>query len=258
MINWKPPKDYKPAKPSTTAAIELNYLTESLSRLHNSMTSFLHKPSTAKKLTSAEETHFTSVCLLCGILTAALTTPRSSGTLPASVPLLFSSLKSALATLRASFLDLASTSSNTNLADGGVYSSLTDMQTLSQLRETVLAIRHSSGFLVAHHERELARDKSGKSGVHKDILAEMKAVDATAGKVVAEIRGRVKELKERLGEGGWLDRVLEWTFGADGEDDIASAVSTIIGGRAVAEDWAGRVLESWREGVKGWGMVKME
>jgi hypothetical protein len=130
------------------------------------------------------------------------------------------------------------------------------MHTLSALRDVALATRHANAFLVACQDRN-------KSGVHKDVLAEMKALDGIATKAVGDVKGRIKGLKEKLGEGGWLDRVLGWTFGSAEEeeeeaDEVAKGVAALVGGRGGAEEWAGRVLEGWIESVKGWGFVKME
>jgi hypothetical protein len=144
------------------------------------------------------------------------------------------------------------------------------MHTLSHVRETALAIKHSAAFVLAFHEKELARDRSGRSGLHRDVVAEMKALNELAGRALVEVKGHVLKLKEALGEGGWLDRLLDLVFGSDeepqggqdkdkeDEDEVTRAVSEVVGGRAVAEEWAGKVIESWREGAKGWGMVRME
>ena len=44
----------------------------------------------------------------------------------------------------------------------------------------------------------------------------------------------------------------------DPQEKYRQAVSDIIGGPAAAEEWAGKVLESWRDTVKGWLMVRWE
>lgn len=122
--------------------------------------------------------------------------------------------------------------------------------------------------------------------MHRDVLVEMKVLGDVAGKGLSEVRGCVARLKEGLAEGGWLDAVLDVVFcevgdgdeGDDGRDggegvgggdgdgkggggdegELARAVEEVVGGRGAAEEWAGRVVESWREGVKGWGMVRFE
>jgi hypothetical protein len=35
-------------------------------------------------------------------------------------------------------------------------------------------------------------------------------------------------------------------------------VGVVGGGCGAGEEWAGKVVESWREGVKGWGTVRWE
>jgi len=139
------------------------------------------------------------------------------------------------------------------------------MHTVAYVRETALAVKHSALFVLAFHERELARDRSGKSALHKDAVAEMKALEAMASKTLGETKAHVQKLKELLGEGGWLDRVLEWTFGREDDherqeegEEFRDAVARVTGGKEAAEEWAGKLLESWREGVKGWLMVRWE
>lgn len=216
--------------------------------------------------------------LLAAALLIALSTPRSDP-VPKTLSLLTGSIKSAITSLRTDYFSLSSspTAASKTTPDKtttitrkggrlpGVSPSLTEMPTFAALRDAALAVRHSAAFVVAAHDRELARDRSGRSGVHRDVLAEMRALDAAAGKVLGEAKSHVQRLKEVLGEGGWLDRILGLAFGGaeneeEGgrEDEVARTVEEVIGGRGAAEEWAGRVVESWREGVKGWGMVKME
>lgn len=136
---------------------------------------------------------------------------------------------------------------------------MADMHTLAYLRDTALATRHAAAFVLALHDKELARDRSGKSALNRDVVAEMKALEAVAIKALAEARAHVQRTKETLGEGGWLDRLLGLTFADGGDGEMEKAVLGVVGGdMAEAEDWAGRLLESWREGVKGWVAVKWE
>ncbi|KAL2144370.1 hypothetical protein VTI28DRAFT_9194 [Corynascus sepedonium] len=278
LLLYKPPKDYKPSKQTEVALRDREYTLETLSRLSNSLSDFLHQPTTPSRLTVAETTYYTVLSLLAAALLIALSTPRSDP-VPKTLSLLTGSIKSAITSLRTDFFSLSSSptvaskttpdKTTTITRKGGrlpgVSPSLTEMPTFAALRDAALAVRHSAAFVVAAHDRELARDRSGRSGVHRDVLAEMRALDAAAGKVLGEAKSHVQRLKELLGEGGWLDRILGLAFGgADNEeeggqeDEVARTVEEVIGGRGAAEEWAGRVVESWREGVKGWGMVKME
>lgn len=254
VVTWKPPKEYKPSKVNEVATKDKSYLVETIARLHNSFTNILHLQATPTKLTAAEETYFTVLSLLSAVLLTALTT--SPDVSPAStLSALTVPLKAAMASLRTAFLSVPPY----HISQPEVFSSLVDMHTTSTLRDAALAIKHSAAFVLAFHSREMARDRTGKSNLHKDAVAEMKALDALASKVLGDIKGRIKMLKEKLGEAGWLDRLLDWTFEAKGAGDgLTQAVSAMVGGRAGAEEWAGKVLESWGDGVKGWNYVKME
>ncbi|KAK1830396.1 N-alpha-acetyltransferase 25, NatB auxiliary subunit [Podospora conica] len=251
LLGHKPPKDYKPSKAHESALRDRTYTLERLTQLHNSLTTFLHAPATPSLLTGPETTYFSVLSLLASALATSLSTargdPSPKGLAPAT-----QAVRAALAALRAEFNHAVATQASPCLA-------MADMHTLSCLRDTALAARHAAGFVLALHEREVARDRSGKSALHRDVVGEMKALEATAGKVLAEARAHVQRTKETLGEGGWLDRLLEVMFPGGGEGEVERAVLGVVGeDRAEAEDWAGRVLESWREGVKGWVGVRWE
>lgn len=125
------------------------------------------------------------------------------------------------------------------------------------LRDAALLTKQAASFIVSFNAAENARDRTGKSNLHKDIVAEAKALDELASKTLVEVKKRVKELKDVLGEGGWLDRVAAWAFKEDAEDNLAELVREVVG-ESELEDWSGKVVESWREGVKGLGQVRME
>jgi hypothetical protein len=255
LITFKPPKEYKPAKAGS--ADEKDYAIEVLSRIHSSMSAVLDLPSTPSKLTASEEKYYNVVSVLAAMLLKALTSSRSD-----PVPDAFShygpAIRSTLSSLRAAFL---ATPPSTALPMNDVLSSLMNQLALSALRDTALAIKQTSASILSWNDKELARDRSGKSALRKDIIAEVKELDALATKALGEVKARIKTLKEALGQGGWLDRISEWTLGPGGEgghdDALAKKVLEVVGQPAL-EDWSGRVVESWREGVRGWWMVKME
>lgn len=262
LIHHKPPKDHRPYKPSEASIKERAYTFETLSQLNNSLTSFIHRHTTPAALTSPEATYYTVVSLLSAAVLTALSSTRADPYPAETMSVLTSSIRTAFTGLRTRFTSSSTSSSSSPGVDETFYS-LSDMHTLSYVRETALAMRHSAAFVQAWNDRELARDRSGKSTLHKDGLAEMKALDAMAAKTVTEVKGHIQKLKEALGQGGWLDKMLDWTFGGDkGEKEedekVRKAVEDVVGGREGAEEWVGKVVESWGQGVKGWGLVKME
>lgn len=249
-MTYKPAKEYKPPKANDVAVKDKAYFIESFGRLHEAIsTALLKLPTTAAKLTGAENKYYTTVALLSALLSTALQTSKSEPT-PPSLSATISGIQSTFASIREDCASVPPTISGLDMADA--LHSLTTPHTLTHLREIALATRQTTTFLLAFHAAEQARDKSGKSNLHKDIVAEVKGLDELATKTLAEGKARVKELKDALGQGGWLDRVEGWIF--PDEDALGELVRDVVGAAEV-EEWAGKIVESWREGIKGFGMV---
>ncbi|KAL2273066.1 hypothetical protein FJTKL_05588 [Diaporthe vaccinii] len=255
VVTHKPPKDYKPVKANEAAARDKAYQAETHARLAESMSTLLHRPATSPQLTPAEHKYYTAIALLATLVRTALDTPKSAtAPAPAAFSTAAEGVRAALEALRIGVFDVPPRMAALPGGEGDVLHHLTAPLALSHLRDAALAVRWAAGSLVAFHGEQGARDRSGKSGLHKDVLAEAKGLEEAAGKVLGSVRARVKELKEVLGLGGWLDRMEGWAFG---EDELSGLVRDVVG-EADVEEWCGRVVESWREGVKGLGMVKME
>jgi N-terminal acetyltransferase B complex non-catalytic subunit len=147
--------------------------------------------------------------------------------------------------------------------EGDVLHHLTNPSGISVLRDAALAVRWAAGSLADQTGRD---NRSGKSSLHRDVVAEAKGLEDLAGKVLGLVRARLGSLKEVLGLGGWLDRMEGWAFApasassgykGEKEDEVSDLVRGVVG-EADVEEWGGKVVESWREGVKGLCMVKME
>lgn len=275
----RPPKEYKPTKPNDVAPKDRAYLAETFARLHTSLTELLlrrqsiyssNTPSATttaidRLLTSAEHKYFTSLGLLAALLHTTLDTPKTSPTPPAGLADAASGLRSTLALLRTDALSVSPQMAR--LEHGDTLHALTSPHALSLLRETALALKHGAALLLALHAADQARDRSGRSGLHKEAVAEAKSLQELAAKTLGEARERVKGVKEALGLGGWLDRVEGWMFpleeggaeaAADGDGGgVGELVRDVVGGAEV-EEWTSRVVESWREGIKGFGAIRWE
>lgn len=253
VVTYRAPKEYKPTKANDVAVKDRAYLIDSFSRLHESLSTVLfNPPSTAAKLTGPEHKFYTTLTLLSALLSTALQTGKSD-TPSVSLSTTVAGITSIITALHA---DLDSTPPQyTKLDMGSTLHSLTTPHTLSHLRETALATKQSTSFLLAFHAAEQTRDRSGKSNLHKDVVTQVKALDALATSTLSAGKARVAELKEALGQGGWLDRVEGWMF--DEGDGLGELVRDVVGAGEV-EEWAGSVVESWREGVKGFGGVVWE
>lgn len=249
-MTFKPAKDFKPTKSNDVAIHDKAYFVESFGRLHETLSAaLLNPPATAAKLTSSENKFYSVITLLSALLYTALQTTKSEAT-PSGLSTTISGIKSTLAFLHEDFTSVPSTLSSLEIAD--VFYSLATPQTLTYLREAALVTKQTATFLLSFHAAEQARDRTGKSSLHKEIVAEAKSLDELATKILSDGKDRVKELKDALSQGGWLDRVEGWVF--RDEDTLGELVRDVVGAAEV-EEWAGKVVESWREGVKGLGML---
>ncbi|VBB81203.1 Putative protein of unknown function [Podospora comata] len=257
LLTYTPPKDYKPSKAPEAAARDKASALETLTRINTSLTDLLHKPSTPKLLTPAETNYYTALSLLSALVLTAISLPKSETSVPKIVSQTTQPLKTTLTTLRTGLLSPKSTVPTTTQQ---AISSLCDMPSFASVRDVAFAVKLSAAFVLSHHEKETARDKSGKSGLHKEVVAEMKALESAAAKTLGEAKGHVGVLKGVMNESGWLDKLLDVVLGGEDREvgELTEKVSEIVEGRGGAEEWAGKVVDGWREGVKGWGMVKFE
>jgi len=256
LVAFQPAKDYRPAQAGGAASAERFFVVETLSSLGAALVDLLHRPETAPGLTAPEESYYTILSLLSSIVAIGLNAKSADPRPPALAPLL-SSLRTALTSLRTAFL-----SESPSALDGvSVLYRMADQHTASTLRDAGLAIKHSAVYVLGFGAREAARDRTGRANVHREVLAEMRALETLGTTTLGEIKSHVKKLQGSLGEAGWLDRVVEWTVGSGGDgtsDATTEMVLDMVGGRPAVEEWASRVLESWREAVRGWGRMKME
>ncbi|TLD14721.1 hypothetical protein PspLS_10973 [Pyricularia sp. CBS 133598] len=251
LCDFTPSKDYKPVKPAVVAEQDMRYILETLASLHESFTSFLHLRDTPAHLTRAEEAYYTILTLLSGLMTIAITTSRSED-VTLTAPELMSAILATVSTMK----ELAF---STPLAKGrkSTLLQISSPHAAALLREAAVSLKNGASFVLLLHEQAQARDRSGKSSLHKDVVAQIKEIARVATEVLNQTRDHFKLLKSELAEPGWLDDVVNLTVGED-SDELAAAVLATVGGRANVENWAGKMLDSWREGVKGWTMVRTE
>jgi len=250
LIAFKPARDYRPAKASEAASSERAFVTETLSSISAAFAGLLHAPETTTGLTGAEESYYTVLSLLSGITVLALDAKKSDPR-PRTLSQLLSSLRSALQSLRTAFVS----EPRSALDRVSLLYSMADQHTAATLRDAALAVKHGAAYVLAFDEREAARDRTGKGALNREVLAEMRELETLGTTILGEIKSHVKALKASLGEAGWLDRVVEWALGSEGQ---GADVFDMVGGRPAVEEWAGRVLESWREGIRGWDLMTVD
>jgi N-terminal acetyltransferase B complex non-catalytic subunit len=104
--------------------------------------------------------------------------------------------------------------------------------------------------------------KQGK-GVHQKQIESNKEVKEVAQQLLQVAMEKCTTVKKGLDEGGWIDKVLESVLpdiqeASDGEN---AGVEPIIGTfkelieENFMEEWAGQVVESWRDSVIGFSYI---
>jgi N-terminal acetyltransferase B complex non-catalytic subunit len=81
-----------------------------------------------------------------------------------------------------------------------------------------------------------------------------------AGRLLQAVIEKSKTIKKELDESGWIDKVLEGvSHGEQTSPDEPKAIAdTLKGvlGESFLEEWAGHILESWRDSVAGFSYFK--
>lgn len=243
------------------AAKDRAYLIETYTRLQESFSTLLLHPSSAvaSKLTAAEHKYYTTLNFLAAFLRTALETSKSDPSPP--------TLSTIVTGITSAFPSQPPASSSLSGHHDDIFQSLTNPHPLSTLRDTALATKQAASFVIAFNTAENARDRTGKSNLHKDIITQAKTLESLVNKTLTEVKENAKQLKNALGQGGWLDTIAAWTFGSDkddngedlnkDEDQLAQSVREVVG-EAELEEWSGKLVESWIEGIKGLEQVRME
>ena len=271
LINYSPPKDYKPAKLPQASRKDGIYVIETLERLHECMTSFLHLPSTPSTLTRPEESYFTIVSLSAALAHSVITL-RKQSTITEYILSIVEAIATALCTTRDEF-DLATPQTASNF----LFLAFGSCHTMSHLLSSAKAVKQTLSFIHDHREKQLAIDKTGKTSLPKKIPNFLKPLDEEADASLKSVRERVKAMKSSLDDSGWMDRLAGWTFGsaAEGledeaelealghgtgksEKELCKSVYDTFGGLAECDTWGERILKSWRENIKEWLRMRME
>ncbi|KAK1985248.1 N-acetyltransferase B complex non catalytic subunit [Colletotrichum cereale] len=247
ILSFKPASSYKVTNVAQTAAAEQIFVSESLQRLGNSLNRFLH--TRGKVLTQHEETYYEIISLLSSLVPLAVAASRNPPP-PELLSSIVLGIKSGLEALRAQSL---STPANADSIKALLM--LGSLHGLFLLRDAGAAVKLAVSHIVAFNEREKERDRSGQSNLPKEVMTQVKALDAAAGTVMTEGKARVVLLKK---ESGSLDanRLSSWTFEADPEDRSAKQIRDVAGSHLGV--WSQRVTDSWRTNLKGWEMVRWE
>jgi hypothetical protein len=244
---------------------------ETASRINHLANKVLHRASAIQTaLTRAENAYFTVFALVSGIVPVCLGATRAKADASvAALTEITSAVKTNLSALREMVLSVPKCAvDGEGSSSKRVFFAFGALHPLAQLRDAALLVLRTVDFALACAEKDRERDRSGAAAWPKQLVADVKALGVVSNAAVAMVKGHVKGLREELEESGWIDRLVEWTFGedveADGESgstDSDEVVREILAGKDAqtdVEEWASKVLESWRETVRGLTMVKLE
>lgn len=245
-MTFKPASSYKVANVAQTTAAELTFVLESLQRLGNTFSRFLH--ARGKNLTQQEETYYQIISLLTSLIPLSVSASRSPPP-PELLASIVSATKSGLDVLRAQAL-----STPADAEGSKVLLMLGSLHGLSILRDAAAAVKLATSYITTFNDREKERDRSGQSNVPKDVMAQVKALEAAASTAFTEGKTRVALLKQ---ESNTLNAKLSsWTFEIESGDDLSKQIREVAGSHVGV--WSQRVTDSWRSNVKGWESVRWE
>ncbi|RKL19784.1 hypothetical protein BFJ68_g3265 [Fusarium oxysporum] len=223
-----------PSTASATAAIpDQVFVLESLSQLSNSFMKFSNGP--RGDLTPQEAIYFEVISLLSTLIPFATGINRAKP-IPEEFFQIVDTLKIAIDTLKLELLPLTNASEQVT--------TLSTLHSLAILRDTSVAIKNSAQWVIAFNDREKERDRSGKSNLPKEVMAQIKELVTVSETTLKEGKATVAKMKEQVFGRDFEPAVRAWIF--EDADNILGVV-----GEAATK----KLVKSWESNVKGWTQV---
>ena len=106
---------------------------------------------------------------------------------------------------------------------------------------------------------------NSQKNLHESQVAANKRLSEHASKLLKAAEAKAKAVKARMDESGWIDKVIDAVLQNDksGKPELAgehasSVVRPLRGliDESFLEEWAGNVVESWRDSVGGLSYIK--
>lgn len=276
LVNYVQPKEFRACKPGQMMSLDVKYAIKTSIHIGHHMDQFLKDESL---LSPAEAFYFNIVSVLSHFVTTFLDTyavSTSTAHLPKSRAGIESGISMILTILEAQLVNYTSAPSMYH-SKIMAFHGFVALHAMGMLRESAIVIRMTASYLTA----SLVMTSVDKARADKKVLstgetswatAQLNKLTALAVKAEKTIEERIGTLKAMVEGGGWIDRLHQWTFdvatarpssGLSGvpaeveyREALAAAVKEAIGGDAFFEEWAGHVVDSWRELIRGWGAVK--
>lgn len=234
MLAYKPPASYKASAGSSDH--DHIFVIETLARLSNSFPKFLAGPD--GEMTRPELLYFEALSLLCTLMSLCVDFERSSD-ISDALHQIISALKTALENQRSQIVHEGEASIE------GTITMLGSMHNIAMLRDTTAAMKLGVQWILSHNEREKARDRSGKSGLPKDLASQIKDLQTAAEASIKEGQGWISGLKTEVMSRDFEPKLKRWVL--EGEHETKSILSM---------DSLPGLIDSWQSNVKGWQQVK--
>jgi hypothetical protein len=231
VLSYRAPPVYKSATGTDPV-----FVLENMSRIGNSLSTFL-AANDGSSVTSEEAIYFNLLSVLSGLilLSTSLDRPAAEETLPA----LIESAETALGSLQG----VLSSSGGTGVEEATV--NLSKLHGLTILRDSAVATRLTCQWVLAHNEKEKERDRSGQSGVPKDVVAQVKHLQTTS------------EATSKFGK-TWLSTLQSHVGGVDFRKQVQTQLSGDHLSGIDTSRTLDNVIASWKATLKGWQDVRWE
>ncbi|PNY29927.1 Uncharacterized protein TCAP_00161 [Tolypocladium capitatum] len=239
VLDWKPPTVYKSS--AAASGTDQVFVLEMMARLGHSLSKFLG--GAGSTCTPAEMLYFEAVSLLCTLIPLCTGIART-GLLPDVLSQLTESLRVSLDGL------LALVSAQQGDAVEKAVSTLKSLHSVAMLRDTAVAMKLTTQWILSYNEREKERDRSGSRTLHKGVLSQVKSLESAADGALEEGKDLVEKLKDGVVLGrDFVAALKRWVF----EGEVDDGLGAVIEDGTVSE-----LVESWRSNIKGWQQVKWD
>lgn len=237
ILLYRPPTVYKAT--AAVMGIDYTFVIEMMGRLSNSMAKFIGKASA--HCTSSEILYYETVNLLATLLPLCVGIDKSAP-LPDILKQITDAVKASITTQ----LDELPTLDGTV---GNAVATLRSFHGITMLRDTAMAAKLATQWILSFNEREKERDRSGSSNLPKEVISQVKAVQTASESALKTAKELVAKLKSEIGTGSEFGGKLRtWVF-----EDAGGELNELVEDGTVKE-----VVESWRQNIAGWGQVKWE
>ncbi|OAA60880.1 N-acetyltransferase B complex, non-catalytic subunit [Cordyceps fumosorosea ARSEF 2679] len=231
-LSYTPPSFYK--VPLAGSVADQKYVIEYLGQIANSFSKFL--PGAASRCTESELPYFEVASLLASLV--PLCADRVTG-LNELVAQLTGAITASLESQRGY---LAAFTSKSDI--GNTMSLFQSLHRIVLLRDTAVAVKNASQWIVSYKEKQKERDRSGQSNLPKDVVAQIKALGVAADEALKQCRTWIMQLTKDTKSGGVIEgNIKAFVYGGE-EGKLLKGV--------VTDSTVFDLVGSWRKSLAGW------